>query len=65
MKSLAQFLQATIKKTSNAPESSVSRAKRRCKSESGSIIIVRLTFQFVDPACRDTEDLGWKDFTEI
>ena len=31
-------------KTSNAPKSSVSRAQRRCKSES--IIIVRLTFQF-------------------
>ena len=26
---------------------------------------VRLTFQFVDPACRDTEDLGWKGLVEI
>ena len=52
-------------KTSNLPNSSVSRAQRRCKSESGSIIIVRLPFQFVDPACRDTEDLGWKGLAEI
>ena len=53
-------------KTSNAPKSSVSRAQRRCKCESGSIIIVRLTFQFVDPAClRDTDDLGWKGLAEI
>ena len=22
-------------------------------------------FQFVDPACRDTEDLGWKSLAEI
>ena len=51
-----------IKKTSNAPKSSVSRAQRRCKSESGSIIIVRLTFQFVDQACRD---LGWKGLAEV
>ena len=29
-------------KTSNAPKSSVSRAQRRCKSESRSIIIARL-----------------------
>ena len=43
-------------KTSNAPKSSVSRAQRRCKSETGSIIIVRLTSQFVDSACRDTKD---------
>ena len=52
-------------KTSKAPKSSVSRAQRRRKSESGSIIIVRLTFQFVDPACRDTEDLGWKGLAGI
>ena len=29
------------------------------------LIIVRLPFQFVDPACRDTEDLGWKSLAEI
>ena len=39
--------------------------QRRCKSESGSIIIVRLTFQYVDPASRDTVDLGWKGLAEI
>ena len=43
----------------------MSRAQRRCKSKSGSIIIVRLPFQFVDPACRDTENLGWKGMAEI
>ena len=28
-------------------------------------IIVRFPFQFVDPACQDTEDLGWESLAEI
>ena len=26
---------------------------------------IHLPFQFVDPACRDTKDLGWKSLAEI